>query len=255
MLAAFGQKLKHHTPLDAADFRHLIKHLGHPRAYSPRVELDFRHDGSDRGRAFLIDEGWAITYKLLPDGSRQVIDIGIAGDIIGMRALMLRHNDLLSTTITSTIRYEIERCVLENLYRDAPKVAAAILWGTSLEESLVVERLVDIGRRSAIERLAHFMLELRHRLQLAGLCRRSTQFHCPLSQTVLADALGLTPIHLNRTVRQLRVMGVLRIHDGLVDILDERQLIDVAGYEPLYLDTDELSVSLPLSKPEEQPSP
>lgn len=236
MLAAFGRKLQTHTPLDSADFRHLLKHLGHPRVYPARVELDFRHDGSNRGRAFLIDEGWALTYKLLPDGSRQVIDIGIAGDIIGMRALLLRHNDLLATTTTSVILYEIERTVLENLYRDAPKVAAAILWGTSLEESLVVERLVDIGRRSAVERLAHFILELRHRLQLVGLDDGNLRFRCPLSQTVLADALGLTPIHLNRTIRQLRVMGAMRVHDGVVDIVDEAKLIDVAGYEPLYLD-------------------
>ena len=98
----------------------------------------------------------------------------------------------------------------------------------------MVEHLVNIGRRSALERTAHFFMELAERLSLVGLATE-TEFKCPLSQFVLADALGLTSIHVNRTLRQLRERNLLTIRRGTVTIHDLAGLRKLAGFQGGYL--------------------
>lgn len=102
---------------------------------------------------------------------------------------------------------------------------------------MVVEHLVNIGRRSAIERLAHLFLELGQRLEMVGLVS-STEFACPLNQYVLADALGLTAIHVNRVLRQLRERGLITVKDQQVIIHDLNALRELAGYDSAYLNHD-----------------
>jgi CRP-like cAMP-binding protein len=99
---------------------------------------------------------------------------------------------------------------------------------------MVVEHLVNIGRRSAIERTAHFFMELAERLSLVGLATE-TEFKCPLSQFVLADALGLTAVHVNRVLRQLRERGLLTLSRGRAQIHDLAELRKLAGFQGDYL--------------------
>ena len=99
---------------------------------------------------------------------------------------------------------------------------------------MVVEHLVNIGRRSAIERTAHFFMELAERLNLIGQATE-TEFKCPLSQFVLADALGLTAIHVNRVLRQLRERQLLTVRKGSVSIHDLAGLRKLAGFQGGYL--------------------
>ena len=101
---------------------------------------------------------------------------------------------------------------------------------------MVVEHLVSIGRRSAIERTAHFFMELAERLSLVGLATEA-EFKCPLSQYVLADALGQTPIHINRVLRQLREQELLTLRKGSVRIHDLNRLRKLAGFQGGYLDS------------------
>lgn len=116
------------------------------------------------------------------------------------------------------------------LFSDFPRLAAAILWATSRDEAMIVEHLVSIGRRTAIERTAHFFLELSERLRLVGLAT-DKEFPCPLNQYVLADALGLTAIHVNRVLRQLREKQLLTLKRGTVIIHDGPALAQLAGFE------------------------
>jgi len=97
-----------------------------------------------------------------------------------------------------------------------------------------VEHLVSIGRRNAIERTAHFFMELAERLNLVGLATQA-EFQCPLSQYVLADALGLTAIHVNRVLRQLRDMRLLSVQRGTVEIHDLNGLREISGFQSGYL--------------------
>ena len=125
----------------------------------------------------------------------------------------------------------ILRCVTE-----FPRLATAILWAASRDEAMVVEHLVNIGRRSAIERTAQFFMELAERLSLIGLATE-TEFKCPLSQSVLVDALGLTAIHVNWVLRQLRELGLLMLRKGSVGIQDLNRLRKLTGYQDGYLDS------------------
>ena len=101
---------------------------------------------------------------------------------------------------------------------------------------MVVEHLVNIGRRSALERTAHFFMELTERLSLIGLATEA-EYKCPLSQFVLADALGLTAVHVNRVLRQLRELDLLTLRKGSVRIHDLNRLRKLAGYQGGYLNS------------------
>ena len=156
------------------------------------------------------ETGWACSYKLLPDGGRQVIDFPIPGDIIGLRSVLLHASDHSFATITDVTVAEISARQLVEAFERQPRLGVAMLWAVSRDEAMVVEHLVNCGRRSAMVRIAHFLVELGLRLQLAGL-GSETQFACPLNQYLLADAVGLTAIHVNRILRQLRERGLVDI--------------------------------------------
>jgi CRP-like cAMP-binding protein len=123
----------------------------------------------------------------------------------------------------------IWKCVTEY-----PRLGAAILWAASRDEAMVVEHLFNIGRRSAIERTAHFFMEFAERLSLVGLATEA-EFECPLSQFVLADALGLTAVHVNRVLRQLREQDLVTLRRGRVRIHDLNRLRKLAGFHGGYL--------------------
>ena len=121
------------------------------------------------------------------------------------------------------------KCVTEY-----PRLGAALLWAASRDEAMVVGHLVNVGRRSVLERTAYFFMELAERLSLVGLATEA-EFDCPLSQFVLADALGLTPIHVNRVLRLLREQELLTLRKGTVRIHDLNALRKLAGYQGGYL--------------------
>ena len=108
------------------------------------------------------------------------------------------------------------------------------MWAATGDESMIVEHLVNIGRRSAIERTAHLFLELAERLRLTGV-ETEDGFDCPLTQFVIADALGLTAIHVNRVLRQLREHKLLTLQDGVARIHDFEGLRTLSGFQSSYL--------------------
>ena len=122
-------------------------------------------------------------------------------------------------------------------FSTTPRLATAVLWAASRDESMVVEHLVGIGRRNALERTAHFLLELSARLMLVGQGTREG-FACPLSQYLLADALGLSAVHVNRVLRELREEGLLTFQKGQVTIHDFDGLVTLAEFDRAYLDQE-----------------
>jgi CRP-like cAMP-binding protein len=132
---------------------------------------------------------------------------------------------------------EVSGADLMDAFAKTPRLATAVLWAASRDEAMVVEHLVGLGRRSAMERTAHFLLELGSRLTLVGLATREG-YACPLSQYLLADALGLTAVHLNRVLRQLRELGLLTFRNGEVKFDDFERLVEMAAFDTAYLDQD-----------------
>jgi CRP-like cAMP-binding protein len=195
------------------------------------------HEGQTDHRAWILQEGWANCYKLVPNGGRQIISFPLPGDFMGLRSILLRTSDHSFASLTDAVISEVSRQRLNEVFHVFPRLANAILWATSRDEAMVVEHLVNIGRRSAIERLAHLFLELGQRLKMVGLVS-STGFACPLNQYVLADALGLTAIHVNRVLRQLRERDLITVKAHQVIIHDLDALRELAGYDSAYLNGD-----------------
>lgn len=200
-----------------------------------RTGADLVHEGQRGHAAFILARGWVCSYKVLPDGGRQVIDFQIPGDFLGLRSLLLRTSDHNFEPVTDIEVSEVAAADLLAAFRRTPRLAAAVLWAASRDEAMVVEHLVGLGRRSAHVRTAHFLLELGARLKLVGMAA-PTGYRCPLTQYVLADALGLSAIHLNRVLRQLREQGLLTFQKGVVTYGDLAALVTFAGFEPAYLD-------------------
>jgi CRP-like cAMP-binding protein len=191
-------------------------------------------EGQTGHKAFVLQSGWACSLKDLANGSRQIISFPIAGDCVGLRSVLLRTADHSFSALTDSVVTPVDSAHIMKCVTEFPRIGTALLWAASRDEAMVVEHLVNIGRRTAIERTAHFFMELAERLSLVGLATQAT-FECPLSQFVLADALGLTAIHINRVLRQLRERGLLTVRKGEVHIHDLAGLKKLSGFQGGYL--------------------
>jgi CRP-like cAMP-binding protein len=185
--------------------------------------------------AYILISGWACSYKLLEDGLRQIVDFQIPGDFLGLRSVVLHISDHSIEPVTDIEVTEVHVSDLFRAFSETPRLATGVLWAASRDEAMVVEHLVNIGRREAAERTAHFLLELCARLSLVGLGSKSG-YACPLSQYLLADALGLSAVHVNRALRQLREAGLVTFRDGFVKFDDYEKLVEFADFEMTYLD-------------------
>ncbi len=225
--SALTRKLTHYLPLGGEEIELLRGLEARRRCVAADTELVHEHQIGHH--AFILETGWACSYKLLPDGGRQVIDFPIPGDIIGLRSVLLHASDHSFATITDVTVAEISARQLVAAFEQQPRLGVALLWAVSRDEAMVVEHLVNCGRRSAMVRIAHFLVELGLRLQLAGLGSEA-QFACPLNQYLLADAVGLTAIHVNRILRHLREHGLVTFRDGQVTFHDLSRLRLLAGH-------------------------
>jgi CRP-like cAMP-binding protein len=213
---------------------HLLEEIQSRYRSIPR-NTELVHEGQTGHQAYILQEGWASCYKLLPDGGRQIITFSLPGDCLGLRSVLLRTSDHSFATITDAVVSEVPARRMMAIFHDHPRLGAAILWAASRDEAMTVEHLVNIGRRSAVQGMAHLILELCERLQLVGLATPSG-FDCPLNQQAFADALGLSSIHVNRTLRQLRERGLVTLSAHRISIHDPKLLCDLAEYTSGYLD-------------------
>ncbi|MFW2544957.1 Crp/Fnr family transcriptional regulator [Primorskyibacter sp. 2E107] len=207
----------------------------HQRRRSFVAGRDMVHQGQSDQAAYILSEGWVCSYKLQPDGTRQVVDFQIPGDFLGLRSVLLRTSDHSFEPIVPIEAAEVFKSDLLTAFAQTPRLAAAIFWAASRDEAMVVEHLVGIGRRDADARMAHFLLEMGSRLALVSLGTKEG-YDCPLTQYHLADALGLSAIHVNRVLRQLRESGLVTFRDGRVSFEDHAGLVDLAEFDPAYLD-------------------
>ncbi len=196
---------------------------------------DLVHQGQEDQSAYILMSGWACSYKLLEDGQRQIVDFQIPGDFLGLRSVALHISDHSVEPVTDIEVTEVHVSDLMAAFSKTPRLATAVFWAVSRDEAMVVEHLVNVGRRDAEERVAHFLLELGARLTLVGLGSRAG-YACPLTQYLLADALGLSSVHINRVLRKLREAGLVTFRDGFVTFKDYDRLVEFAEFELTYLD-------------------
>lgn len=229
----FARKLCAFVQLEQSDLEVMSDLYRRRRSYP--VGVDMIHQGQIDQCAFVVASGWACSYKILPGGTRQIVDFRLPGDFLGLRSILFRASDHNVEPITPILASEVRRHELLQAFSGRPRLATAVLWAASRDEAMVVEHLIDLGRRSASERMAHFLLELGARLKLIGMADRSG-FACPLSQYLLADAMGLSAVHVNRVLRELREEGLLTFQKGRVVFDDYDALIEFANFDRAYLD-------------------
>jgi CRP-like cAMP-binding protein len=230
--SALVQKLNRFFPLNPDELASIAGLEARRRPIPAHTEVV--HERQEGHHAFILQEGWAFAYKLLPDGGRQVIDFAVPGDLMGLRSVLLRTSDHAFAAVNDIVVAEVSAQQMIATFHQMPRLRAAILWAASRDEAMVVEHLVSVGRRSALVRTAHLLVELGLRLQLVG--RGSENgYMCPVNQYQLADALGLTAIHVNRVLRQLRERRLVTFRDGRVEFHDLKSLRDLADYHRGYL--------------------
>lgn len=229
----FARKLGAFVALSGEELSALDRLYGRRKAFP--AGRDMVHQGQTDQSAYILASGWVCSYKLLSGGSRQIVDFQIPGDFLGLRSVLFRTSDHNIEPVTRVEASEVLAKDLLETFSATPRLATAVLWAASRDEAMVVEHLVGIGRRDAKERMAHFLLELGARLKLVGLGSVSG-YSCPLSQYLLADAMGLSAVHVNRVLRELREDGLVTFRNGQVEIHDLDGLVLLADFDKTYLD-------------------
>lgn len=191
-------------------------------------------EGQDYPCIYLIDQGWAIRHKLLDSGSRQIVNFALPGDFLCYNATLFKTSDYCLTAKTELEAFVIKTKSMANVLSSHPELALALSWANAHEEALLAERIVSLGRRSATQRMAHLFCELWRRLQLLDLTSNDS-FPLPITQEDLADTLGLSIVHVSRTLRRLRSAGYIEANGYDVRILDMRGLERTAGFDDGYL--------------------
>ena len=231
----FARKLGAFVALSDTELQ-MLDHL-HSRRRSFPARRDMIYEGQVDRSAYILASGWVCSYKLLPGGARQIVDFQIPGDFPGLRSVLFRTADHNIEPITRVQASEVQVQDLLEAFNTAPRLAAAVLWAASRDEAMVVEHLVDLGRRDAKQRMAHFLLELGARLMLVGQ-GTNAGYSCPLTQYLLADALGLSAVHVNRVLRELREDGLVTFQQGKVVFDDFDGLVAYCEFDRNYLDHD-----------------
>ncbi|UEX78211.1 Crp/Fnr family transcriptional regulator [Spiribacter halobius] len=232
---ALCRKLGAFVALTPAELSALAALQRRVRTVAPGALLVRRSQAVDR--LFVLCRGWSCSSKLLPDGRRQIVNVQIPGDFVGLRGVLQRMSDRRFEPLLPVEIAEVSAAELREVIRAHPRIGAAVLWAASRDEAMLAERLLSIGRRSPRERLAHFLLELEARLTLVGLTSPGG-YHCPLTQQNLADVLGLSAVHVNRVLQELRKQGLLTFQRSRVVFQDREALRRLSGFEGQYLDQD-----------------
>ena len=191
-------------------------------------------DGGRPTECCLVIEGFCVRAKTTFSGQRQILSIHIAGEIPDLQSLHLHRMDHdLIAVAASTLGF-ISHASLRSLTRANPNVAEVLWRETLIDAAIFREWIVNVGQRPAASRLAHTVAELRRRLAITGRAAGDT-FEMPLTQEQIGEALGITPVHANRIIRQLRDDRIVDISRGRVAVLDEAKLAELAQFDDRYL--------------------
>jgi CRP-like cAMP-binding protein len=186
-------------------------------------------EGRSYDALYVVIEGYSIRCQVLRNGGRQVLNVVLPGDFIGFPSSFLERAQYTVTALTETILSPMPHGCLMNLFNLYPRLAAKLFWSFATETAMYIDHLTNIGRRSAVERVANFLLEMLSRLKVIGLADENS-YHLPLTQEQISDALGLSAPHLNRTLRELRADALLDLQGRRVIIRDLDGLRALAGF-------------------------
>lgn len=190
--------------------------------------------GTTLSASTLLVEGIVCRYKDLADGQRQIMELHVAGDFVDLHGFLLKRLDHNIGTMTPVRIALVPHDALRGITETHPHLGRMLWFSTLLDASIHREKILSIGRRSAVARIAHIFCELLVRLRLVGLADE-TGYALPLTQADLADVTGLTSVHVNRMLKKLRDEKLLTFRGGIVSIGDWEGLQRLAEFDPTYL--------------------
>lgn len=226
------RKLSHFSPLSASDEELLDGLTARREAFA--ADVDIISEGMTPRSVFVLLEGMAVRYRGLPDGGRQIMTFLIPGDLCDAHVFLLKTMDHSIGTITPVRVAAISRESIMDVFSTRPRISAALWWSSLQEEAMLRERIVSLGRRDARGRIAYLMCELLWRHAAVGLTDGEI-FRLPLTQTELGDTLGLTPVHVNRVLKEFRERRLIAMEHRMLNLLDVTSLEKIAGFTKDYL--------------------
>ncbi|HEV7369192.1 Crp/Fnr family transcriptional regulator [Arenibaculum sp.] len=181
---------------------------------------------------FTLFAGWAYRYREFPDGNRQILDFLLPGDLIGLQATLLDQTQYGVKTLTAATVCVLDGRPLDEMFREHPALAHLLVRTLMQDQRRTDGQLAFLGRRTAAQRMGYLMLELFDRLDRIGMSN-GTWCQFPLQRRHLADALGLSGAHVNRSMTDLRDAGLATLGNNVLVLLDRARLEDFAGYRAL----------------------
>jgi CRP-like cAMP-binding protein len=199
-----------------------------------KADQDIVREGDRPSRSCLILSGFACTYKVTVQGKRQIVSFNLPGDIPDLQSLHLKVLDNSIGTISPCSVGFIPHEALRDVCSRYPRLASAFWRETLIDAAIFREWVMNVGRRETYNRMAHVLCELLVRLRAVGLAEG---YSCdlPITQGEFADALGVTNVHVNRVLQQLRADGLIELSGDRLNILDWNRLKQVGEFDPTYL--------------------
>jgi CRP-like cAMP-binding protein len=209
-----------------------------------RADQDIVREGDRPTRSCLLLEGFSCFFKMTGDGNRQIMAFSLPGDIPDLLSLHLDVMDNSLGTLTPCKVGFIQHEILRNLSTRFPKIASAFWRDTLIDASIFREWVLNIGQREAYSRLAHLLCEFIVRSRAVGLGNGST-YYIPMTQTELGDAMGISTVHANRVIQQLRSDGLVSWSGTKLTVRDWDGLKSAGDFDPTYLHLKRTEGTLP----------
>ncbi|MNH55845.1 Nitrogen fixation regulation protein FixK [compost metagenome] len=232
MTNALIEKLSRRDTVSPVEIAALAEVLDPPRKVDANVDIVLEHSITDH--SILLLEGFTARYSTLSDGRRQITEINVAGDFVDLHSLLMKQMDHGVVTLSPCVIAHAPHARLRRLTEQHGHLTRLLWLDTIIDAAIHRQWLVAMGRRSGLGHLSHLVCELFTRLSAVGL-NDGQSFDMPLTQTVLGDALGLSTVHVNRLIAELRREGLVRWTNPRVDILDWPRLAQIAEFDPTYL--------------------
>lgn len=234
---ALAEKLRARDSLSPDEEQVLRDSVADIRDY-PAGRVLVRH-GTLLTESTLLIDGFICRYKDLANGQRQIQELHIAGDFVDLHGFLLKRLDHNIAALTSVRIGLVPHAELKKITEHHPHLARMLWFSTLLDAAIQRETILSVGRRSALARVGHLLCELTARLEVVGLADR-TGFDLPLTQSDLADATGLTAVHVNRMLKQLRGQEIVTVRQGRVVIHDWDRLVEESEFSTEYLHLEQL---------------
>lgn len=198
------------------------------------ANFEFVAKGSTPTRCYLVFEGFVSRFRVFNDGSRQIFSFHVPGDMVNLQSSVEAVADHSIKTNSTATLVAVDHADIDRLCEEYPEVQRAFWFDTLMDAVIFREWAVNVGRRSALARIAHLILEIADKMKSAGLYVNDT-FSFPLTQYDLADAMGITTVHTNRVLQLLRGDRLIRTHMRTMSIENEAELRKIADFDPTYL--------------------